>query len=66
MKSYNVRIIFTHGKIVKRSIKAITFNKAVEKTKARYKTWLRHGHDVQIFNPGENCNLPQSQYVGIH
>jgi len=66
MNTYQIRIAFTgRGKPQPRkAIKASNFKQACERAAKRYKTWIKHGHDVQVYNPGEVVqHLNQSQWI---
>ena len=65
MNSYPIRIVFKDGHTEKRKpMTAKSFKVACHRTKIRFRNQIKHGHDVQIFNPGEKSTLPQSQYIG--
>jgi len=66
MNTYRIRVRFQPGHAAepRKAIKASNFKQACERAAKRYKTWIKHGHDVQVYNPGEVVqHLNQSQWI---
>lgn len=66
MNSYPIRILRKNGKTIKETIKAKNFQSAYNRAGKSYKSWIDNGHDVQVFNPGENHTVPQQHFRGEH